>query len=110
MTQGVPRLTRGVPRKGSDAASRDAGPRRGPAEPPAQVRADTAEVRTVPSAFSAKREMQGVVKDPLHICRWGKEGEPLSEKEAEVSPRGGEICLQCCVKWMEKTPCDDPRA
>ena len=54
--------------------------------------------------------MQGVVKDPLHICRWGKEGEPLSEKEAEVSPRGGEIGLQCCVKWTEKTPCDDPRA
>ena len=51
--------------------------------------------------------MQGVVKDPLHICRWGKEGEPLSEKEAEVSPRGGEIGLQCCVKWKEKTPWDE---
>ena len=33
--------------------------------------------------------MQGIVKDPLHICRWGKEGEPLSKKEAEVSPREG---------------------
>ena len=54
--------------------------------------------------------MQGVVKDPLHICRWGKEGEPLSEKDAEVSPRGGEIGLQCCVKGTEKTPCDGPRA
>ena len=54
--------------------------------------------------------MQGIVNDPLHICRWVKEGEPLSEKEAEVSPRGGEIGLQCCAKWTEKTPCGDGRA
>ena len=71
VAQGVPRLTRGVPRKGSDAASRDAGPRRGPAAPPAEVRADTAEVRT------------GYARGPL----LGQRGPGEGDGDGGVNPR-----------------------